>query len=190
MKGVVVLLVALFLAVPAHGQISEERLEQLMNRALEPVLTELRELNVKVHGLEAKVHALEAKVHDLEADVHELKTELSVVKATVQNGEIALSGLTSEVRGNGTRITDVREQLTWQSTGLLTVSGLLVTLLLWILKKVWDERRADRAELAAQQADLAAQQAEIARLRAENERLKPQIITERGGAANVSGNVP
>ena len=45
------------------------------------------------------------------------------------------------------------------------------------------ERRADRAELAAQQA-------ELARLRAENERLKPQIITERGGAANVSGNVP
>lgn len=183
MKGVVVLLVALFLAVPAHGQVSEERLEQIMNRALEPVLNELRELNVKFHKLEAKVHALEA-------DVHELKTELSVVKETVQKGEIALSGLTSEVRGNGTRITDVREQLTWQSTGLLTVSGLLVTLLLWILKKVWDERRADRAELAAQQADLAAQQAEIARLRAENERLKPQIITERGGAANVSGNVP
>ena len=176
MKGVVVLLVALFLAVPAHGQVSEERLEQIMNRALEPVLTELRELNVKVHKLEAKVHALEA-------DVHELKTELIVVKETVQNGEIALSGLTSEVRGNGTRITDVREQLTWQSTGLLTVSGLLVTLLLWILKKVWDERRADLAELAAQQA-------ELARLRAENERLKPQIITERGGAANVSGNVP
>ena len=176
MKGVVVLLVALFLAVPAHGQVSEERLEQIMNRALEPVLDELRELNVKVHKLEAKVHALEA-------DVHELKAELIVVKTTVQNGEIALSGLTSEVRGNGTRITDVREQLTWQSTGLLTVSGLLVTLLLWILKKVWDERRADRAELAAQQA-------ELARLRAENERLKPQIITERGGAANVSGNVP
>lgn len=183
MKGVVVLLVALFLAVPAHGQISEERLEQIMNRALEPVLTELRELNVKVHKLEVKVHGLEA-------DVHELKAELSVVKDTVQDGEIALSGLTSEVRGNGTRITDVREQLTWQSTGLLTVSGLLVTLLLWILKKVWDERRADRAELAAQQAELAAQQAELARLRAENERLKPQIITERGGAANVSGNVP
>ena len=183
MKGVVVLLVALFLAVPAHGQVSEERLEQIMNRALEPVLDELRELNVKVHKLEAKVHALEA-------DVHELKAELIVVKTTVQNGEIALSGLTSEVRGNGTRITDVREQLTWQSTGLLTVSGLLVTLLLWILKKVWDERRADRAELAAQQAELAAQQAELARLRAENERLKPQIITERGGAANVSGNVP
>ena len=183
MKGVVVLLVALFLAVPAHGQVSEERLEQIMNRALEPVLNELRELNVKVHKLEAKVHALEAKVHDLEA-------ELIVVKETVQKGEIALSGLTSEVRWNGTRITDVREQLTWQSTGLLTVSGLLVTLLLWILKKVWDERRADRAELAAQQADLAAQQAELARLRAENERLKPQIITERGGAANVSGNVP
>ena len=176
MKGVVVLLVALFLAVPAHGQVSEERMEQIMNRALEPVLTELRELKVKVH-------ALEAKVHGLEADVHELKTELIVVKETVQKGEIALSGLTSEVRGNGTRITDVREQLTWQSTGLLTVSGLLVTLLLWILKKVWDERRADRAELAAQQA-------ELARLRAENERLKPQIITERGGAANVSGNVP
>lgn len=183
MKGVVVLLVALFLAVPAHGQISEERLEQIMNRALEPVLNELRELKVKVHGLETKVHELEAKVHGLEADVHELKAELIVVKTTVQNGEIALSGLTSEVRGNGTRITDVREQLTWQSTGLLTVSGLLVTLLLWILKKVWDERRADRAELAAQQA-------ELARLRAENERLKPQIITERGGAANVSGNVP
>ena len=182
MKGVVVLLVALFLAVPAHGQVSEERLEQIMNRALEPVLNELRELNVKVHKLEVKVHALEA-------DVHELKTELSVVKKTVQDGEIALSGLTSEVRGNGTRITDVREQLTWQSTGLLTVSGLLVTLLLWVLKKVWDERRADRAELAAQQAELAAQQAELARLRAENERLKPQIITERGGAANVSGNV-
>ena len=176
MKGVVVLLVALFLAVPAHCQVSEERLEQIMNRALEPVLNELRELKVKVHGLEVKVHALEA-------DVHELKTELSVVKETVQKGEIALSGLTSEVRGNGTRITDVREQLTWQSTGLLTVSGLLVTLLLWVLKKVWDERRADRAELAAQQA-------ELARLRAENERLKPQIITERGGAANVSGNVP
>ena len=176
MKCVVVLLVALFLAVPAHGQVSEERMEQIMNRALEPVLTELRELKVKVH-------ALEAKVHGLEADVHELKTELIVVKETVQKGEIALSGLTSEVRGNGTRITDVREQLTWQSTGLLTVSGLLVTLLLWILKKVWDERRADRAELAAQQA-------ELARLRAENERLKPQIITERGGAANVSGNVP
>ena len=169
MKGVVVLLVALFLAVPAHGQVSEERLEQIMNRALEPVLDELRELTAKVHGLEAKVHDLEE--------------ELSVVKKTVQNGEIALSGLTSEVRGNGTRITDVREQLTWQSTGLLTVSGLLVTLLLWVLKKVWDERRADRAELAAQQA-------ELARLRAENERLKPQIITERGGAANVSGNVP
>lgn len=169
MKGVVVLLVALFLAVPAHGQVSEERLEQIMNRALEPVLDELRELTAKVHGLEAKVHDLEE--------------ELSVVKKTVQAGEIALSGLTSEVRGNGTRITDVREQLTWQSTGLLTVSGLLVTLLLWILKKVWDERRADRAELAAQQA-------ELARLRAENERLKPQIITERGGAANVSGNVP
>ena len=190
MKGVVVLLVALFLAVPAHGQVSEERLEQIMNRALEPVLTELRELNVKVHKLEAEVQELKTEIRVVKteisvvkADVHDLKTELSVVKKTAQAGEIALSGLTSEVRGNGTRITDVREQLTWQSTGLLTVSGLLVTLLLWILKKVWDERRADRAELAAQQA-------ELARLRAENERLKPQIITERGGAANVSGNVP
>ncbi len=190
MKGIVVLILALFLAAPVHGQLTEEKVAQIMNAALVPVMNELRVMKEEFRVMKEDVRVVKEDVRELKEEFSELKEEFSVVKKTVQAGEVALSGLQSEVRGNGTRITDVRVQLTWQSSALLTVSGLLVTLLLWLLKRAWDERRAEREELAEKQVELAEKQAEIVQLRAENERLKPQIFTERGEPANVSRNVP
>ena len=184
MKGIVVLMLVLFLVTaPAFGELTEERVMQIIAASDERMLAEFRIVQAELNEVKTELRVLKAQVGLLQEDVGKLQEDVSVLQQQVAE-------LRGEVSGNSARITDVRVQLTWQSTGLLTVAGLLATVLLWMLKKMWDERRADRDKLDAKEVELAAKEAEILRLRAENERLKPRIVAERGEAANVSGNAP
>lgn len=184
MKGIVVLMLVLFLgAAPAFGELTRKDMEEVVNASEARMTAEIRIVQAELNEVKTELRVLKAQVGLLQEDVGKLQEDVSVLQQQVAK-------LEGEVSGNSARITDVRVQLTWQSTGLLTVAGLLATVLLWMLKKMWDERRADRDKLDAKEVELAAKEAEILRLRAENERLKPRIVSERGEAANVSGNAP
>lgn len=184
MKGIVVLMLVLFLVTaPAFGELTRKDMEEVVNASEARMTAEIRIVQAELNEVKTELRVLKAQVGLLQEDVGKLQEDVSVLQQQVAE-------LRGEVSGNSARITDVRVQLTWQSTGLLTVAGLLATVLLWMLKKMWDERRADRDKLDAKEVELAAKEAEILRLRAENERLKPRIVAERGEAANVSGNAP
>lgn len=191
MKGIVVLMLVLFLVTaPAFGELTEERVMQIVAASDERMLAEFRKLQAELNEVKTELRVLKAEVGVLRAEVGMLQQQVGKLQEDVSVLQQQVARLEGEVSGNSARITDVRVQLTWQSTGLLTVAGLLATVLLWMLKKMWDERRADRDKLDAKEVELAAKEAEILRLRAENERLKPRIVAERGEAANVSGNAP
>lgn len=184
MKGIVVLMLVLFLVTaPAFGELTRKDMEEVVNASEARMTAEIRIVQAELNEVKTELRVLKAEVGVLQQQVGKLQEDVSVLQQQVAK-------LEGEVSGNSARITDVRVQLTWQSTGLLTVAGLLATVLLWMLKKMWDERRADRDKLDAKEVELAAKEAEILRLRAENERLKPRIVAERGEAANVSGNAP
>ena len=184
MKGIVVLMLVLFLVTaPAFGELTRKDMEEVVNASEARMTAEIRIVQAGLNEVKTELRVLKAQVGLLQEDVGKLQEDVSVLQQQVAE-------LRGEVSGNSARITDVRVQLTWQSTGLLTVAGLLATVLLWMLKKMWDERRADRDKLDAKEVELAAKEAEILQLRAENERLKPRIVAERGEAANVSGNAP
>lgn len=183
MKGIVVLMVLFLVTAPAFGQLTRKDMEEVVNASEARMTAEIRKLQAELNEVKTELRVLKAQVGLLQEEVGKLQEEVGVLQQQVAR-------LEGEVSGNSARITDVRVQLTWQSTGLLTVAGLLATVLLWMLKKMWDERRADRDKLDAKEVELAAKEAEILRLRAENERLKPRIVAERGEAANVSGNAP
>ena len=184
MKGIVVLMLVLFLVTaPAFGELTRKDMEEVVNASEARMTAEIRIVQAELNEVKTELRVLKAEVGVLQQQVGKLQEEVGVLQQQVAK-------LEGEVSGNSARITDVRVQLTWQSTGLLTVAGLLATVLLWMLKKMWDERRADRDKLDAKEVELAAKEAEILRLRAENERLKPRIVAERGEAANVSGNAP
>ena len=184
MKGIVVLMLVLFsVTAPAFGELTRKDMEEVVNASEARMTAEIRIVQAELNEVKTELRVLKAQVGLLQEDVGKLQEDVSVLQQQVAE-------LRGEVSGNSARITDVRVQLTWQSTGLLTVAGLLATVLLWMLKKMWDERRADRDKLDAKEVELAAKEAEILRLRAENERLKPRIVAERGEAANVSGNAP
>lgn len=184
MKGIVVLMLVLFLVTaPAFGELTRKDMEEVVNASEARMTAEIRIVQAELNEVKTELRVLKAQVGLLQEDVGKLQEDVSVLQQQVAE-------LRGEVSGNSARITDVRVQLTWQSTGLLTVAGLLATVLLWMLKKMWDERRADRDKLDAKEVELAAKEVEILRLRAENERLKPRIVAERGETANVSGNAP
>ena len=190
MKGIVVLMVLFLVTAPAFGQLTRKDMEEVVNASEARMTAEIRKLQAELNEVKTELRVLKAEVGRLQEDVGELKKAVGVLQQQVGELRQQVGKLEGEVSGNSARITDVRVQLTWQSTGLLTVAGLLATVLLWMLKKMWDERRADRDKLDAKEVELAAKEAEILRLRAENERLKPRIVAERGEAANVSGNAP
>ena len=76
----------------------------------------------------------------------------------------------------GNRTTSLDSRLNLQTNVLLLVTGLLVTVLLWILKQQWEARRENNKTIMSQQETIVALQAEI-------ERLKLGIVTGQGKPA-------
>ena len=139
--------------------------------------------------MKADIAELKADVAILKTDVAELKTEFAVMKADmgvmkadiaelqgeVKKLQVGVAGTHGDVRGSINIASHLQDRMTSQTNALFLIAGLLVTILLWMLKKQWDERRADRGKMDAQQAEIAA-------LRAENERMK-----NAGGLVSSSG---
>ena len=137
------------------------------------ILAELQKMNGELAALKADVAALKADVAELKVDMAEVKTEVAVVKAEVKGlkeyVDVKIAATTAEIRA-------VNRRLTFVEYLLLALVTAHVTVLLWMLKKQWDERRADRGKMDAQQAEIAA-------LRAENERMKNAsgLVSSSGG---------
>lgn len=159
MKVIVVLLVALaILQAPAFGALSDadfNRVEQMMNTALAPVIEEINELK---------------------AEVAAVKTELAAVKNEVSELKGAVSVQGDRISDQGNWIASLESRLSSQTNALLLVAGLLVTVLLWMLKQQWDARREDNKKITSQEETIVALQAEI-------ERLKLGIVTGQGKPA-------
>ena len=151
--------------------------------------TDMAVVKADVAILKADVAELKTDVAILKTDVAELKTEFAVMKADmvvmkadieklkgdVEDLRVGVAGTHGDVRGNIKIASHLQDRMTSQTNALFLIAGLLVTILLWMLKKQWDERRADRGKMDAQQAEIAA-------LRAENERMK-----NAGGLVSSSG---
>lgn len=171
MKVIVVLLVALAIAQgPAFGELSDadlKKVEHLINAALTPVMQKLNEL-------EAELQAVRTELATVKNEVSELKGEVR------QQGE-RISDQGDRITSQGTRITSLQSQLNSQTNTLLIVAGLLATMLLWMLQRQWDARRAADKKGSAQEETIAALQAEI-------ERLKLGIVT--GDGKPVTDNMP
>ena len=137
------------------------------------ILAELQKMNGELTALKADVAILKADVAELKVDMAEVKTEVAVVKAEVKGlkeyVDVKIAATTAEIRA-------VNRRLTFVEYLLLALVTAHVTVLLWMLKKQWDERRADRGKMDAQQAEIAA-------LRAENERMKNAsgLVSSTGG---------
>ena len=154
------------------------------------ILAELQKMNGELAALKADVAELKADVAELKADMAVVKAELAVMKAELavmkadikdlqdEVGElkVGVAGTQGDVRGSIKIAADLQDRMTSQTNALFLVAGLLVTILLWMLKKQWDERRADRGKMDAQEKEIAA-------LRAENERMKNAsgLVSSTGG---------
>ena len=166
--------------------------------------TDMAVVKADVAALKTDVAELKADVAILKTDVAELKTEFAVMKADMGvmqadikelqtnveklQGEatelkVGVAGTHGDVRGNIKIASHLQDRMTSQTNALFLIAGLLVTILFWMLKKQWDERRSDRGKMDAQEKEIATQQAEIAALRAENERMKNAsgLVSSTGG---------
>ena len=130
------------------------------------ILAELQKMN-------GELTALKADMAEVKTELAELKTEVAVVKAEVKGlkeyVDVKIAATTAEIRA-------VNRRLTFVEYLLLALVTAHVTVLLWMLKKQWDERRADRGKMDAQEKEIAA-------LRAENERMKSAsgLVSSTGG---------
>ena len=172
MKWMLCLLIGMLVASPAVGQMTGEEAGQ-MSAADARILAELQKMN-------GELAALKADMAEVKTELAELKTEVAVVKAEVKGlkeyVDVKIAATTAEIRA-------VNRRLTFVEYLLLALVTAHVTVLLWMLKKQWDERRSDRGKMDAQEKEIATQQAEIIALRAENERMKNAsgLVSSSGG---------
>ena len=141
------------------------------------ILAELQKMNGELTALKAEVTALKAEVAELKTEVAVVKAEVGALRQYVDTRITALEEVTTaEIRA-------VNRRLTFVEYLLLALVTAHVTVLLWMLKKQWDERRADRGKMDAQEKEIATQQAELIALRAENERMKNAsgLVSSSGG---------
>ena len=161
------------------------------------ILAELQKMNGELAALKADMAEVKADVAELKVDMAVVKAELAIMKAELavmkadikelqdEVGElkVGVAGTQGDVRGNIKITADLQSRMTSQTNALFLIAGLLVTILLWMLKKQWDERRVDSGKMDAQEKEIATQQAEIIALRAENERMKNAggLVSSTGG---------
>ena len=140
-------------------------------------------LKTDVAELKTEFAVMKADMGVMQADIAELQTNVTGLKTDVEDVKVGIAGTHGDVRGSINIASHLQDRMTSQTNALFLIAGLLVTILLWMLKKQWDERRADRGKMDAQEKEIATQQAEIIALRAENERMKNAsgLVSSTGG---------
>ena len=154
------------------------------------ILAELQKMNGELAEVKTELAALKTDMAVVKAELAIMKAELAVMKADIKELQddvgklqVGVAGTQGDVRGNIKITADLQSRMTSQTNALFLIAGLLVTILLWMLKKQWDERRVDSGKMDAQEKEIATQQAEIIALRAENERMKNAsgLVSSTGG---------
>lgn len=109
----------------------------------------------------------------IDSKIEVLRTEIEVLRAEIREMD---KRQTAENRGQTERLTDHRNLLIVLITSVIGSMTVLITIMLFFLKKLWDKHDAQGTQLSAQTDEIRALREENAALRTENERLKPQIV--------------
>lgn len=116
---------------------------------------------------------IDSKIEVLRTEIEVLRTEIEVLRAEIREMD---KRQTAENRGQTERLTDHRNLLIVLITSVIGSMTVLITIMLFFLKKLWDKHDAQGTQLSAQTDEIRALREENAALRTENERLKPQIV--------------
>lgn len=109
----------------------------------------------------------------IDAKIEVLRTEIEVLRTEIREMD---KRQTAENRGQTERLTDHRNLLIVLISSVIGSMTVLITIVLFFLKKLWDKHHAQGTQISAQTDEIRALREENAALRTENERLKPQIV--------------
>ena len=148
----------------------------VMKADIKELKTDVAELKVDMAEVKTELAVMKADTAVMQANIKELQTDVGKLQNDVAGVRSDVAGTHGDVRGSINIASHLQERMTSQTNALFLIAGLLVTILLWMLKKQWDERRADRGKMDAQEKEIAA-------LRAENERMKNAggLVSSTGG---------
>ena len=148
----------------------------VMKADIAELKTDVATLKTEFAVMKADTAVMKADIAGLKTDVGKLQTNVEELQEDVGDLKVGVAGTHGDVRGNIKIASHLQDRMTSQTNALFLIAGLLVTILLWMLKKQWDERRADRGKMDAQEKEIAA-------LRAENERMKNAsgLVSSSGG---------
>lgn len=102
----------------------------------------------------------------IDAKIEVLRTEIEVLRTEIREMD----------KRQTERLTDHRNLLIVLITSVIGSMTVLITIMLFFLKKLWDKHDAQGTQISAQTDEIRALREENAALRTENERLKPQIV--------------
>lgn len=109
---------------------------------------------------------IDFKIEVLRTEIEVLRTEIEVLRTEIREMD----------KRQTERLTDYRNLLIVLITSVIGSMTVLITIMLFFLKKLWDKHDAQGTQLSAQTDEIRALREENAALRTENERLKPQIV--------------
>ena len=109
----------------------------------------------------------------IDSKIEVLRTEIEVLRTEIREMD---KRQTAENRGQTERLTDHRNLLIVLITSVIGSMTVLITIMLFFFKKLWDKHDAQGTQISAQTDEIRALREENAALRTENERLKPQIV--------------
>ena len=109
---------------------------------------------------------IDAKIEVLRTEIEVLRTEIEVLRTEIREMD----------KRQTERLTDHRNLLIVLITSVIGSMTVLITIMLFFLKKLWDKHDAQGTQISAQTDEIRALREENAALRTENERLKPQIV--------------
>ena len=109
---------------------------------------------------------IDFKIEVLRTEIAVLRTEIGVLRTEIREMD----------KRQTERLTDHRNLLIVLITSVIGSMTVLITIMLFFLKKLGDKHDAQGTQLSAQTDEIRALREENAALRTENERLKPQIV--------------
>ena len=109
----------------------------------------------------------------IDAKIEVIRTEIEVLRTEIREMD---KRQTAENRGQTERLTDHRNLLIVLISSVIGSMTVLISIVLFFFKKLWDKYDAQDTQLSAQTDEIRALREENAALRTENERLKPQIV--------------
>ena len=109
---------------------------------------------------------IDFKIEVLRTEIEVLRTEIGVLRTEIREMD----------KRQTERLTDHRNLLIVLITSVIGSMTVLITIMLFFFKKLWDKHDAQGTQLSAQTDEIRALREENAALRTENERLKPQIV--------------